>query len=95
MKPTVPEVLPLLHAVYSRHAAGCCAHIVTDDDNTEDHCAEYCLQQALEQGHADCIALCDALVQMSPTQRHKLYMASRPPFIPERIRESMRRNKTL
>lgn len=95
MKPTVPEVLPLMYAVYDRSPAGCCAHIILDDDNIEDQHAEFCLQEARDHEHLDCIALCEALIQMSPTQRHKLYNSPRPPFIPEMIRESMRRSKTL
>ena len=94
MKPTVPEVIPLMYAVYDRNHAGCCAHIVTDDDNTEDHHAEWCLQEALKHKHTVCIALCEALVQMSPTQRHQLYRTPRPPVISERIRAGMHWNKT-
>lgn len=30
-RPTVPDVLPLVRAIYERHCAGCCLHIVTDD----------------------------------------------------------------
>ena len=71
--PTVPQVFPLLQAVYARHCAGCCAHIVTDDGNVEQESAEFCLQRAQERGHPDCLALCEALVLMTPTQRHKLY----------------------
>ena len=83
---TVPEVIPLMQAVYERHCAGCCAHIVTDDDNCGQDSAEFCLAQARRNGHADCIALCEALVQMTPTQRHRLYLAPRRPFIPEVVR---------
>lgn len=71
-KPTVPEVAPLARAVYARHCCGCCAHIVLDDGNLEQGHAEFCLEQARELGHADCITLCEALVRMSPTQRKKL-----------------------
>ena len=89
-KITVPEVLPLMWAVYERHAAGCCAHIVVDDDNIRDSDAEFCLEQAKEQGHKDCIVLCEALVKMSPTQRHKLYRADRPPYIPDIVKAMQR-----
>ena len=86
MKPTVPEVLELMHAVYDRHYAGCCAHIVCDDGNVRDSDAQFCLEQAEKEQHLDCLALCTALVQMSPTQRRKLYASPRPPWIPEIIR---------
>lgn len=72
-RPTVPDVLPLVAVVYARHCAGCCAHILVDDGNVDDESAAYCLQRATEQGHADCIALCTALAQMTTTQRRKVY----------------------
>lgn len=71
-RPTVPEVLPLVRAVYQRHCAGCCAHVVIDDGNVDQEFTESSLERARELGHADCIALCEALVQMTPTQRRKL-----------------------
>ena len=71
-KPTVPEVLPLVRAIYERHCAGCCLHIMTDDGNVEQDSAEFCLQWAIERGHEDCIAAARLLVQMSPTQRGKI-----------------------
>ena len=85
-KLTVPDVIPLMYAVYDRHCVGCCAHIVTDDGNVRDKDAQFCLEQAKEEQHLDCLALCEALVQLSPTQRRKLYRAPRPPWIPEIIR---------
>ena len=62
-----------MRAVYARHCAGCCAHIVTDDGNVAQAHADFCLDQARLNGHADCLALCEALVLMTPTQRRKLY----------------------
>lgn len=74
-RPTVPEVLPLVNALYATEhgAVGCCAHVVLDDGNDDQECADWCLKWAKEQGHADCIAICEALVQMTTTQRRKLY----------------------
>lgn len=72
-RPTVPDVLPLVQAVYRRHCAGCCLHIVTDDCNVDQDSADYCLQRAQEQGHADCLAAAELLVQMTETQRRKVY----------------------
>jgi hypothetical protein len=76
-KPTVPEVLPLVQAVYDRHTAGCCLHILTDDGNVDDGDAAFCLEQAKQQGHADCLAAAELLVRMSKTQRLKVYRAER------------------
>jgi hypothetical protein len=72
-RPTVPQVLPLVNAVYERHCAGCCLHILTDDCNVEDDHADYCLTQARERDHADCIAAAELLVRMTETQRREIY----------------------
>lgn len=72
-KPTVPDVLPLVNAIYRRHCAGCCLHVVTDDGNCEQGFAVSSLRWAREQGHADCIAAAEMLVLMTPTQRKKVY----------------------
>jgi hypothetical protein len=72
MKPTVPEVLPLMQTVYARNAVGCCLHILLDDGNIKNHHAEFCLKQARELAHADCIALAEKIVLMSQSQRWKL-----------------------
>lgn len=72
-RPKVPDVLPIVKTIYARHGAGCCLHIVTDDDNTEQDCADYCLERAKTLGHPDCIAAAELLVQMTPTQRHEIY----------------------
>lgn len=72
MKPTLPEVLPLVRAVYQRHVAGCCLHILTDDGNVGDDDAQFCLNKARDSNHADCIAAAEMLVRMSRTQRRKV-----------------------
>src|SRR5574342_921951 len=74
MKPTVPDVMPLVRALYAQPlgGAGCCLHIVLDDCNVEDGCVQFCLEYAQKNGHPDCIALAELLMQMSKTQRRKL-----------------------
>lgn len=67
------EAIPLAKAVYQRHCAGCCAHIVTDDGNIEQDCVNWALARAQEQQHPDCIALLEMLARMSSTQRGRLY----------------------
>lgn len=44
-KPTVPEVLPAVRALYARKggSVGCCLHIVLDDPNYDDDCVRFCL----------------------------------------------------
>jgi len=73
-KPTVPEIAPLVRALYrSRHGgAGCCLHVVLDDGNVEDSSVEFCILYATERGHEFCTALGRALRSMSRTQRLKL-----------------------
>lgn len=67
-RPKVPDLAPLIVAIYEREngGAGCCLHVVTDDANWE--CAGFCLNWAREQGHTDCIAACEMMVQMTESQ---------------------------
>src|SRR6185369_16413008 len=76
-KPTVPEVLPLVQSIYSRHSGGCCLHIVTDDGNVEDDHVAFCLKYAKEQGHPDCVTAAELLLRMTKTQRRKIYRSDR------------------
>jgi len=72
-KPTVPEVKPLVAALYKRNGVGCCLHIVLDDGNVEDHQVEFCIEQAKKQKHENCQFLGELLLKMSQTQRRRLY----------------------
>ncbi len=71
-RPTVPDVMPLVQAVYARHAAGCCLHVMIDDGNVADVFATGALVEAYARGHADCIAAAEILAQMTTTQRRKV-----------------------
>ena len=48
-------------------------HIVLDDGNLEDHHIQFCISRAAEAGDKEGIALGDALLELSMTQRKKLY----------------------
>jgi hypothetical protein len=72
IKPTVPEVLPLVRAHYDHHSAGCCLHVVLDDGNVADAFMPGTEALARERGHKECAELAALLSQMSPTQRRKL-----------------------
>jgi hypothetical protein len=37
--------VPYIVAIYGNHSAGCCLHIVLDDDNIDDQCVEWCMNQ--------------------------------------------------
>jgi hypothetical protein len=72
-RPTVPEVAPLIRAIYEREGGGCgcCLHIVTDDYNCEQSSIDFCLEYARERGHSDCIRVAEMLAAMTITQRTK------------------------
>jgi hypothetical protein len=62
----VPDVLPLLRAIYDRSSVGCCLHVLADDGNYDS--AEFCADVARERGHEDCLRLALMLARMSRTQ---------------------------
>lgn len=76
-RPTVPAVIPLVRAVYLRHCAGCCLHVITDDGNCEQRFAEHAIDRAQGLGHDDCLAAATAIAQMTNTQRLRLYRCYR------------------
>lgn len=69
-RPTVPDALPLKASIYARHSAGCCLHVVIDDGNLGNSTIASCLADA---EHDDCRALAAMLLQMTMTQRRKIY----------------------
>jgi hypothetical protein len=71
-RPTTDRVIPLARALYARHGAGCCLHLVLDDGNYGDDIVESCERGAAAAGHADCLELAGLLRQMSKTQRGKV-----------------------
>lgn len=68
---TVPEIAPLVHALYKRNAVGCCWHVVLDDGNVHDDHVAACVAD-LDRSHDDCVALAVPLTEASRTQRTKL-----------------------
>ncbi len=77
MKPTVPDVLPLVRTLYRRDSAGCCWHSVLDDGNVSDESVAYVVAHLL-CGATECAALADLLPRMSRTQRRKLAASTYP-----------------
>jgi hypothetical protein len=73
-KPTVPEVLPLVQALYATEHGqmGGHLHIVLDDQNVDTDHVEYCLKAARFDQCKQCEELAELLMRMSPTQRKKL-----------------------
>lgn len=79
-RPKVPEVLPLVKAMYSGKArctlnvgrVGGHLHCVLDDDNLADYFVLESLREARADGCVTCAELAEKMVQMTPTQRRKL-----------------------
>lgn len=72
-KPTVSEVLPLVRDYYKDNHIGGCLHIVLDDGNISDSDVKYCLEYSKQQNDSRAIKLAELLLQMSKTQRKKIY----------------------
>ncbi len=80
MKPTVPQVLPLVWAYYllPGNGAGGNFHVVLDDGNIRKCDVEYCLQTARDKNDSAGVALGEILLLMSKTQLKKLSIRSHP-----------------
>lgn len=74
MKPTVPEVMPLVREYYAKEGNICggSLHIVLDDQNVDDSHIQFCLEYAIEHSDPDGEKLARLLMQMSKTQRLKM-----------------------
>jgi hypothetical protein len=77
LKPTIPEVLPLVREYYAEHMAGGTLHIVLDDGNVDDSDVQFCLEYAQREGDEAGVRLAAILLRMSKTQRLKLYRADK------------------
>lgn len=76
-KPTVPQVLPLALAYYAKpgNGVGGALHIVLDDGNLDNESINYCITFAIARGDVDAFNLGKLLLQMSATQRKKIYLS--------------------
>lgn len=74
MKPTIPEIAPLVQQLYATPGAGagCCLHIVLDDQNVDNHFVQSCLENAINRKHVLCERIAGKMLLMSRTQRLKL-----------------------
>lgn len=79
MKPTIPEVLPLINQ-YARedgNSNGGSFHIVLEDGNVTDHNVEFCLKESCDRNEILGVLIGEKLLLMSKTQRLKIsYMWS-------------------
>jgi hypothetical protein len=73
-KPTVPEVLPLVHAFYAKRGnrTGGILHDVLHDGNVEAENVQACLELARATDDHDAEQLAAILLRMTTTQRRKL-----------------------
>ncbi len=67
-RPKVPDLVPLIQAVYSRPhgGAGCCLHVVTDVGNYDS--VDFVAGYAREHGHSECIAAAEMMSRMTYSQ---------------------------
>lgn len=73
-RPTVPEVVALANQIYTSPGggAGCCLHIVLDDDNLGDNDMQYCIGHARDRGHELCERVALMMLQMTTSQRRRV-----------------------
>lgn len=74
MKPTVPEVLPLLRDYLKkpRNNCGGSLHVIVDNGNDTPAAVAWCLDYVKRSGDQDAILILEKMVQMSRTQIKKL-----------------------
>jgi hypothetical protein len=80
IKPTLPEIAPLIREIYGSHPGGCCWHIVLDDGNVEDGHVRWVVDEWLSRPESAercktrqaCMKLGELLPRMSRTQRSKM-----------------------
>lgn len=67
-RPKVPDLVPLIRAVYAspEGGAGCCLHVVTDDGNW--NFIDFVLGEARLNEHPPCIAAAEMMAQMTESQ---------------------------
>ena len=63
------DLRPVIRAIYDRHGAGGCWHIVLDDGNFDSR--DFCARYARDQNCAPCIAATPMLLAASLTQISK------------------------
>lgn len=74
MKPTIPQVLPLVKYYYSLpgHAVGGSLHLVLSEPNYESSSVQYCFERAKDKNDFWGMVLAKVLLKMSPSQRSRI-----------------------
>lgn len=80
MKPTIPEVRARFLAYYQQPGNSCWGslHIVLDDGNIADDHVRFCVGFAERNNDPEGAELARILLQMSKTQRRKMYLTPEP-----------------
>lgn len=78
-RPKVPDLVPLIAAIYARNGAGCCLHVITDDGNYE--CVPWALEN-MDPTHADCREALEMMAQMTESQIARASRRAYPSFRP-------------
>ena len=73
-KPTIPQVRDRFAAYLAKNPVWGSLHIVLSDQNIDDGCVRFCIDQALAEGDEEGMHLGGILLRMSRTQRLKLSM---------------------
>ena len=73
MKPTIPDVLPLIKAYRDAgHHVGGNLHVVLDEGNIRDSDILFCRDEAIAHQDHEGVKIANLLLQMSKTQRSKI-----------------------
>lgn len=65
------DLVPVIEGIYARHGAGCCWHIVLDDNNDSKGSIDFCLKYAAAVECFPCMAAGELFKQYSRTQLTK------------------------
>jgi hypothetical protein len=78
-KHRVPDVARMVRDYYATdgNEAGGYMHIVLDDGNLGDDSIRFCQGECAKAGDAAGVRLADILLEMSPSQRKRLYRSKR------------------
>ena len=66
------SITKMIQQLYNRHSAGCCLHVVLDDENLEDLHVDSCIEFAVKNHHSECELLARAIRQLNEEQRAQL-----------------------
>ncbi len=61
----------LMGLIYEHNSVGCCGHIVFDDFNLEDESIQWCLDEALKEGHELCRRALQATLDLGSVEERR------------------------